>query len=104
VSSHSDGGQPWDLNSVLAAYLGEPGDLGGPTRVESMVGATASPRAVALCEQATECLSQVPPVLSATWPVERTLDLACEIAAATFPILTRESLALLRRHWAFTLR
>jgi hypothetical protein len=69
-----------------------------------MVGSVASLRAVALCEQITDSLSQVPAVLTGTWPVDRILDLACDIATAAFPALTQESLAMLRSHFAFTLR
>ena len=94
----------WDLNCVLVEYLGTPVSGGGTERVEAMVGADDSEQAIAMCGEVVDSIGQVPSVLYATWTTARVIDLASEIAAATFPTLTDESLAALRAHWAYEMR
>jgi hypothetical protein len=93
-----------DLNRVLVAFLGAPGSAGGADRVEAIVGAASASQAIAACEEVVDSISQVPDILYATWPPDRIIDLASEVAFASFPALSQEALAALRSRWAYDLR
>jgi len=101
----ADGGAGrWDLNRVVIAYVGRPGYLDGPERVAALVGEADAPEAIAMSRRVADALDQVPGALDATWPTERILALASEIAVAGYPSLSDEALEALRNHWAYSLR